>query len=71
MAYFGNYTETEPSQGMIDAMFELFDVAVALGKLTADYQITTNLDKLSQKGGDALLRIIRNWDRFFEISREF
>lgn len=67
VAYFGSYTDIDPTQGMFDAMFELFAVAIALGKLSDDYQITTNLDKLGYKGGDALLRIIRNWHRFLEI----
>lgn len=52
---------------MIDAMFKFFDGAVMLGKITDDYRITTNLDKVVYLGGDALLRIIETWEKYLKL----
>lgn len=66
VAFAGNFSESTPTQTMIDAMFKFFDDAVVLGKISENYQITTILDKKVNLKGDALLRVIETWDRYLK-----
>lgn len=60
----GNFTSVSPHQGIIGAMLQVFDDAMALGKLTSDYKIFGHSDFGGSGPGAAFMEIIKKWCRY-------
>lgn len=60
----GNFHVVPPNQPIIDAMLQVFDDLVALGKLTEDYKIFGRSDFGGPGPGAAFMNIIKEWCRY-------
>ncbi|XP_070499666.1 peptidoglycan recognition protein 3-like [Chironomus tepperi] len=60
----GNFTSVSPDQGMVGAMLQVFDDAMALGKLTNDYKIFGLNDFGGSGPGAAFMQLIKAWCRY-------
>jgi len=60
----GDFTSVPPNQAIIDAMIQVFDDAIALGKLTEDYKIFGRSDFGGPGPGSAFMNIIKTWCRY-------
>ena len=60
----GNFTSVLPNQGIIGAMLQVFDDAMALGKLTKDYKIFGLSDFEGTGPGDLFMKLIKKWCRY-------
>ena len=65
ISFIGNFEETQPPEGMINAALRLFDDAVALGKLPENYRINAMKDfRPTNSPGEAFMQIIRKWPKY-------
>jgi hypothetical protein len=69
IAVIGNYAFVTPHQGIIGAMLQVFDDAMALGKLTNSYNIFGLIDFGGTGPGAAFMGIIKNWCRYGNSTR--
>ena len=60
----GDFSSSPPNQKIIDAMLQVFDDAMVLGKLTDDYKIFGRSDFSGPGPGSAFMAIIREWCRY-------
>jgi len=60
----GNFTSVPPNDKILNAMLQVFDDAMALGKLTDDYKIFGRSDFGGPGPGAAFMNIIKEWCRY-------
>ena len=60
----GDFTSIPPDQGIIAAILQVLDDAMALGKLTEDYKVFGRSDFGGPGPGEAFMNIIREWCRY-------
>jgi len=57
----GDFTSVPPNQAIINAIIQVIDDAMALGKLTEDYKIFGRSDFSGPGPGEAFMNVIREW----------
>ena len=60
----GDFTSIQPNQGIIDALLQVFDDAMVLGKLTDDFKIFGRSNFGDPGPGAAFMNIIKEWCRY-------
>ena len=60
----GDFTSVPPNQAIINALTQVLDDAMALGKLSQDYKIFGRSDFRGPGPGTAFMNIIKTWCRY-------
>ena len=60
----GEFSSIPPNQKIINAILQVLDDAMALGKLTGDYKIFGRKDFYGPGPGDAFMNEIKEWCRY-------